>query len=77
VLVPIRTGVAFLLGAVAYTFILYFLSGYLGIHGGEVVQALYVLFIGIVGLAVYAAIILAISTSMRTLVRFALTSLKK
>lgn len=77
VFVPIRTGAAFLLGAVAYTAVLYFLSGYLGIHGGEVIQAIYVLFIGIVGLAVYAGIILAISPSMRSLTRFALASLRK
>lgn len=76
-MIPKRTGAAFLLGAVGYTPVLYFLSESIGIHGGEVVQALYILLIGGIALAVYGGIIFAVSDSMRSLARYALTSLTK
>ena len=74
---PKQTGIAFLLGAVGYTAVLYLLSQIIEIQGREIVQALNILLIGVVALAVYAGIILAVSQSMRSLIKYALTTLTK
>jgi hypothetical protein len=67
--VPLKTGLGFLAGSAAFAIVLYTLDKALGIHGGEVVQAVYILVIGGAALAVYAAVVLSISDDMRRLVR--------
>ncbi|MGA2876012.1 MAG: hypothetical protein ABSE82_10810 [Nitrososphaerales archaeon] len=75
--IPRRTGIAYLLGAVGYTVALYLMSQIIGIQGGEVIQALKILLIGAVALAVYGGIVLALSDRMRSLTKYALTTLTK
>ncbi|MGH2638383.1 MAG: hypothetical protein ACRDF4_03775, partial [Rhabdochlamydiaceae bacterium] len=65
--IPARTVMAILAGSVGYSLTLSLLSKIIHIQGGEVMQALYILLIGGISLAVYAGIVLAISDKMRAL----------
>jgi len=64
-----------LLGGICYTSVMYVLSRTISIHGSEVTQALSILLIGAISLSVYAGVVLAMSDSMRVLLRHAFTSL--
>ncbi|MCL4517832.1 MAG: hypothetical protein M1587_01385 [Thaumarchaeota archaeon] len=67
--VPLRTGLAYILGSIGFATILYRLDSIVQIPHGEIVQAIYILGIGAVALSVYSAIVLSVSPDMRKLVR--------
>ncbi len=75
--IPRRTTVALVLGTIGYTLALYLSSKSIAIPKETIAQALYILAIGAISLAVYAIIILAISESMRSLLQYAISSLTK
>lgn len=70
-----RNALAMILGGLGYAVALYYSSSLLPLRGGEVVQALLILIIGIISIAVYAGIILVVSDRFRALARYALKSL--
>ncbi len=67
--------VSLVLGTASFGAILYLLSRIIVIRGGAVLQALYILVMGSVGLLVYAAIVMSISSEMRKLTKQAIQSL--
>ncbi|MFI5422015.1 MAG: hypothetical protein ACHQ1H_13705, partial [Nitrososphaerales archaeon] len=74
--IPARNAVAILLGSVGFGAALELLSRQIVIQGGSILQALYILSIGAVGLAVYAGIVLVISPDIRNLTKQAIASLR-
>ncbi|MDA4111214.1 MAG: hypothetical protein OK439_01645 [Thaumarchaeota archaeon] len=73
--IPARNAVALLAGTVGFTFVLFLLTKLVTIHGGEVMQAIYIIGIGATSLAVYGGIIFLISHEMRSLAKQGLASL--
>jgi len=74
--IPARNAVSILLGSVGFGAVLELLSRQIAIHGGSVVQAMYILGMGAVALGVYTAIVLAISPELRNLTKLALSNLR-
>ena len=73
--IPKRTVQSILAGSISFGFVLYILSKIIVIHGGSVLQALYILLMGGSAIAVYASIILASNPDLRKLTKYAITSL--
>lgn len=70
-----RNLISLVLGSTCFGVILYALSKIVVIHGGSVLQAVYILSMGAVALSVYLAVVLSISPEMRLLTRQAIHSL--
>ncbi|MDG6907302.1 MAG: hypothetical protein JRN20_16130 [Nitrososphaerota archaeon] len=72
VTVPVRTALAYALGSTGFALTLYFLDSIVMTPHGKLMQAAYILAIGVISLSVYGAIVLTISPDLRKLVRAAL-----
>ena len=73
--IPRRSFGSIVSGSALFGAVLYVLSKIITIHGGAVLQALYVLLMGGIGLGVYAAVLLSLNPELRKLARSAIFSL--
>ena len=69
-----RTAAAYILGSAGFSVVLYLLDKMVRTPQREVMQAVYILGIGIIALSAYAVIVLTVSQDLRKLVRSALST---
>lgn len=75
-MVPARDGIAIIPASIGFAVVLYLMSTLVRISGGAAFQAIEILAIGICGIAVYAVVLFAISSSLRDLLKYSVKSLK-